>query len=260
MKKGGLSFGDEEEEANESSASVKPKERAGEEEVQDSSAAPTDSEDVIPKKRLKPNTSVSFQPKAQTKSSLLREAALKDQLRKEYAQVQEAVKETEFCLPFVFFAGKNTPGGVCRMKKGDAVWLFLETARKVGADMAAKGDGSKRDWARISVDDLIVVKGDLIVPHVSAKTLLPKCLLTCTTEKFIANVRSHAALHLPPLHPQQDNRLQKYAPLPALLGAHTNDTIPPPPTVYLVKPLDSTTSRSRAVLQPQNPRGPHLPA
>lgn len=102
-----------------------------------------------------------------TKTAMLREAQLKEQLRKEYVLLQEAIKETEFCLPFVYFAGKNTPGGVCRMKKGDAIWLFLERARKVGADMAAKGDNTKRDWARISVDDLMVVRGDLIIPHVS---------------------------------------------------------------------------------------------
>ena len=164
MKKGGLSFGDDEEgeDGQQGPSKLKPQD------PDPDSTPATDPEDTtVPKKRLRPNSSVSHQPKALTKSALLREAQLKDQLRREYALIQEAVKETDFCLPFVFFAGKNTPGGVCRMKKGDAIWLFLERARKVGADMAAKGDQSKRDWARISVDDLMVVRGDLIVPHVS---------------------------------------------------------------------------------------------
>ena len=118
--------------------------------------------EVILKKRLKPNSAVSFQPKALTKTALAREAVLKEKLRKEYAQIQEAVKQTDFCLPFVFFDGKNAPGGVCRMKKGDFVWLFLDKARKVGA---AKGGGMK-DWARIGIDDLMLVKGQMVVPHV----------------------------------------------------------------------------------------------
>lgn len=173
MKKGGLSFGDDEDdEQTAPKANPKP-------ETQNSSAPPTDSEETAsqPKKRLRPNSSLTNHPKALTKPAILREAALKDQLRKEYAQIQEAVKQTEFCLPFVFFAGKSTPGGVCRMKKGDAIWLFLERARKVGADLAGKGDVSKRDWARIGVDDLMVVRGDLIVPHVSSALI--RIMLRC---------------------------------------------------------------------------------
>jgi len=120
----------------------------------------------VPKKKLRPNAAVSNAPKAMTKSALLREGQMKEQLRREYVQIQEAVKATDFVLPFTFFDGKSSPGGMCRMKKGDRIWLFLERARKVGADMAGKGDRSKKDWARISVDDLMVVVGDLIIPHV----------------------------------------------------------------------------------------------
>jgi hypothetical protein len=119
------------------------------------------------KRAFKPNAAVALQPKAQTKSALLREAQLKDALKKEYSQLQEAVKATEFLIPFVFYSGKNIPGGVCRMKKGDFVWLFLERARKVGAGLIGQGEHTRKDWARISVDDLMVVKGDIIIPHVS---------------------------------------------------------------------------------------------
>ena len=134
------------------------------------------------KKRLKPNSAVQFQHKVQTKSALAREAQLKDTLRKEYQQIQEAVRQTEFCLPFVFFDGKNAPGGLCRMKKGDFIWLFLDKARKVGADIASTGGGARgnamKDWARIGVDDLMLVTEGLIIPHVSMQDRR-MCLFQC---------------------------------------------------------------------------------
>ena len=177
MKKGGLSFGDDEDGDGEAqiverqAAAVQPTAPTNPPPDEQSPASPPDQTahptGSTTKKRLRPNGSVAFAPKALTKAAVAREAQLKEQLRKEYLQIQEAVKQTDFCLPFVFFAGKASPGGVCRMAKGDAVWVFLERARKVGADMAARGDVAKRDWARISVDDLLLVRGDLIIPHVS---------------------------------------------------------------------------------------------
>ncbi|KAK4494463.1 hypothetical protein PRZ48_014761 [Zasmidium cellare] len=164
VKKGGLSFGDDEE----GEETTNNGSRASSMAVQDGSAPPTDSEDssnpVFKKKSLRPNASVGLQPKAMTKSAMLKEAQLKEQLRKEYTQIQEAVKATEFVIPFVFFHGKSVPGGKVRLKKGDHIWLFLERARKVGADAPGSGQNNRRDWARISVDDLMVVKGDLIIP------------------------------------------------------------------------------------------------
>jgi protein FAM50 len=162
VKKGGLSFGDD----NEDGDTLQPASTASTPAAEDSDIA---SEGSFKKKRsLKPNTSISVQPKAMTKSALLRDAAMKESLRKEYIQIQEAVKATEFCLPFVFFDGRDAPGGICRMKKGDYVWLFLERARKVGAAGGGGERGSRKDWARIGVDDLMIVRGDLIVPHVSS--------------------------------------------------------------------------------------------
>jgi protein FAM50 len=171
VKKGVLSFDDEDQEEQGALASSAPTPQAA---TPDPSATPTDSEAVsdgssapFKKRGLRPNATVAHQPKAMTKSALLKEAQLKEALRREYIQIQEAVKATEFVLPFVFYDGKNSPGGMCRMKKGDHIWLFLERARKVGADKADKG---RRDWARISVDDLMLVKGDLIIPQVSKRT------------------------------------------------------------------------------------------
>lgn len=105
-----------------------------------------------------------------TKSALLRDAQTREQLRKEYLAMQEIVKESEIIVPFVFYDGTNIPGGKCRMKKGDHIWLFLDRARKVGAETGASGnvDGQRKGgWARVSVDDLILVKGEIIIPHVS---------------------------------------------------------------------------------------------
>jgi len=43
------------------------------------------------------------------------------------------------------------------VKKGEAVWLFLEHAR---------GMSGRREWLRVSVDDLLLVHGKVIIPHV----------------------------------------------------------------------------------------------
>lgn len=108
---------------------------------------------------------MKFTPKAITKSALLREAQTREQLRKEFLAMRDAVKATEILIPFVFYDGTNIPGGVCKVKKGDHVWLFLDKARKVGAELGVGGDKSRREWARVGVDDLMLVRGEIIIPH-----------------------------------------------------------------------------------------------
>ncbi|KAK4121566.1 XAP5-domain-containing protein [Parathielavia appendiculata] len=114
------------------------------------------------------NASVGVVPRALTKAALRREAAEREALRKEFLLLQAAVKATEIAIPFVFYDGTNIPGGVVRVKKGDFVWLFLDKSRKVGAQLGVGADKSanaRRDWARVSVDDLMLVRGTLIIPH-----------------------------------------------------------------------------------------------
>ncbi|KAI9660277.1 MAG: hypothetical protein M1831_003585 [Alyxoria varia] len=117
------------------------------------------------KPRLGPSTAISHAPKVVTKSTLTKEAQTRSQLRREFMIIQEALKSTEILIPFVFYDGTNIPGGFCKVKKGDHIWFFLDKARKVGAQMGVGGDRSKKEWARVGVDDLMLVRGEIIIPH-----------------------------------------------------------------------------------------------
>jgi protein FAM50 len=102
--------------------------------------------------------------------------------------MQEAVKNTEILIPFVFYDGTNIPAGTAKVKKGDHVWLFLDRCRKVGAELgvsntsgASKGRKfNRREWARVSVDDLMLVKGEIIIPHVCPHLLLARFDISLT--------------------------------------------------------------------------------
>ncbi|KAG8160968.1 hypothetical protein KVR01_009232 [Diaporthe batatas] len=121
-----------------------------------------------PAGKITANTSVGFVPRAMTKSALRREAAERDALRKEFLALQESVKATEIAMPFVFYDGTNIPGGTVRVKKGEFVWVFLDKSRKVGAELGVGGEKNanvRREWARVGVDDLMLVRGTMIIPH-----------------------------------------------------------------------------------------------
>ncbi|KAI9745648.1 MAG: hypothetical protein M1818_001182 [Claussenomyces sp. TS43310] len=160
-----LSFGVEDDEgADESDAAAAPPSSGPVSRSQSSSPAP--------RTKIGANSAVSIVPKVQTKRSLLQESQARETLRKEFLQLQERVKSTEIAIPFVFYDGSNIPGGTCRVKKGDFVWVFLDGCRKVGAELntgvnGREGEGgrARRDWARVGVDDLMMVRGEIIIPH-----------------------------------------------------------------------------------------------
>ncbi|KAI1809789.1 XAP5-domain-containing protein [Poronia punctata] len=120
------------------------------------------------KNKVKINSSVTVVPRPVTKSALRREAAEREALRRQFLARQERVKATEIAVPFVFYDGSNIPGGMVRVKKGDFVWQFLDKSRKVGADLAVgekEKSHARREWARVGVDDLMMVRGNVIIPH-----------------------------------------------------------------------------------------------
>lgn len=154
-----MSFDVEDEEDNGETVEPTPKSSG------DSSRAGTPVDGAV-KKKMGVNASVGIVPKALTKSALLREAQTRESLRKEFLSLQDAVKATEISIPFVFYDGTNIPGGVCKVKKGDYIWVFLDRSRKVGAELGVGEKGnSRREWARVGVDDLMLVRGSIIVPH-----------------------------------------------------------------------------------------------
>ncbi|KAM0249661.1 hypothetical protein ACHAQJ_008958 [Trichoderma viride] len=132
------------------------------------SEPPSDKDGALSEKKakFKANAAVGLAPKAVTKAALRKEAAERDALRREFVALQESIKETEFAIPFVFYDGANTPGGTVRMKKGDFIWVFLDKSRKVGAELGVgEQANAQRAWARVGVDDLMLVRGTVIIPH-----------------------------------------------------------------------------------------------
>jgi protein FAM50 len=163
-----LSFGVDDEGDTDSSVSKASTPREG---TPADSTVNSDADNKIQKKKLGANTSVGLKPRVMTKSALQREAQQAELARQDFVVMRAAVKETEV-IPFVFYDGTNTPGGRCRIKKGEQIWLFLDKARKVGAELGVGGDRSRRDWARVSVDDLMLVRGEVMLPHVSSSSFI----------------------------------------------------------------------------------------
>ncbi|CAN9448497.1 unnamed protein product [Alternaria alternata] len=92
------------------------------------------------KKKLGANSSIGLKPRVMTKTALQREAQQAEQARQDFILMRDSVKATEVVIPFVFYDGTNVPGGRCRIKKGEQIWLFLDKARKVGAELGVGGD------------------------------------------------------------------------------------------------------------------------
>ncbi|EMD91277.1 hypothetical protein COCC4DRAFT_128345 [Bipolaris maydis ATCC 48331] len=161
--KGKLSFGTEEEDDTDSTISKTASPRQST--PTDPTGAKSEAESSVVKKKLGANTNIGLKPRVMTKTALQREAQEAELARRDFIVMRDAVKATEVVIPFVFYDGTNIPGGRCRLKKGEQIWLFLDKARKVGAELGVGGDKSRRDWARVSVDDLMLVRGEVIIPH-----------------------------------------------------------------------------------------------
>ncbi|KAL6704798.1 hypothetical protein ACN47E_007602 [Coniothyrium glycines] len=161
--KGKLSFGTDEDEGTDSNVSraTTPREIT----PADSLAGTLETEERVAKKKLGANSSIGLKPRVMTKTALQREAQQAELARQDFVIMRDAVKATEVVIPFVFYDGTNVPGGRCRIKKGEQIWLLLDRARKVGAELGVGGDKSRREWARVSLDDLILVRGEVILPH-----------------------------------------------------------------------------------------------
>lgn len=162
-----LSFDDEEgEEGEEEEKSAVVKRKA--KKTQEGEDEGGDGAEEGKKSKFAANASVTVVPKALTKAALRKEAAEREALRQEFLLNREAVKAVEIAIPFVFYDGSNIPGGTVRVKKGDFVWVFLDKSRKVGAERGVgEKSNARRAWARVGVDDLMMVRGTIIIPHVS---------------------------------------------------------------------------------------------
>lgn len=173
LVKSKLSFGDDEAEDNTGNESAAT---PGETRIaRSASKTPVEDGSLPSSRRIAPNPNAPPPPKAMTKATMKAEAEARDALRKEFLAMQDAVKNTEILIPFIFYDGTVIPAGSVKVKKGDPVWLFLDRCRKVGAELGVGGNSAatkgrkdnRREWARVSVDDLMLVKGEIIVPHVS---------------------------------------------------------------------------------------------
>jgi len=154
VAKGKLSFGLDEDDAEGNSTGSKSRSVSRGPEASDGG-----DEGAVEKKRKFNPKLKAPPPKTLTKSTLLREAQEREMLRREFLQLQDKIKNEDITVPFVFYDGTNVapPNGEgVTVKKGEAVWLFLERARRMSG---------RREWLRVSVDDLLLVRGDLIIPH-----------------------------------------------------------------------------------------------
>ncbi|TGJ83616.1 hypothetical protein E0Z10_g5155 [Xylaria hypoxylon] len=201
-----LSFGDDEDDNEQAEAEA---EAEAEADVEEESS---DQDGSRSKSKFKVNSSVSVVPRSVTKSALRREAAERETLRREFLARQERVKATEIAIPFVFYDGSNIPGGTVRVKKGDFVWQFLDKSRRVGADLGVgEKANARREWARVGVDDLMMVRGNVIIPHhydflffIMNKTLGPNGTILFKYDAEASRSRPEQSIpsddEVPPIH------------------------------------------------------------
>jgi protein FAM50 len=161
VKKSLLSFDEDDSDDSDTSATSAPRSRTP-------NARPNDEEgeSLRPKKAANPS---GTGPRLLSRAAQQLEAQEKARLAREFNDMQKRVKKTDIVIPFVFFDGSNTNGGRVRVKKDDQIWLFLDKARRMGAQLSVGGERGRKEWARVNVNDLMLVRGDVILPPVRLK-------------------------------------------------------------------------------------------
>lgn len=154
MKIAALSFDPEEDEEDEEEEGGEDEETKEEEvEVKQENVEMTSSNK---KKRLgmNPDVDTSFLPDRDREEA---ENKLREQIAQEWMQKQEEIKNEEIDITYSYWDGSGHRRQV-RMKKGNTIQQFLqkclETLRKEFNDLKA-----------VTVDQLMYVKEDLIIPH-----------------------------------------------------------------------------------------------
>lgn len=167
-----LSFGhdDDDDDGDDSKGGSKGHENAGPGKAKESTSDRVRGDGEANSSKFRANAAVGVVPRPVTKAALRKEADEREALRRDYLALQEAIKATEIAIPFVFYDGAHIPGGTVRLKKGDFVWVFLDRCRKVGVGRKNGEQGQpRRGWARAGVDDLMLVRYTVIIPHVSCR-------------------------------------------------------------------------------------------
>ncbi|XP_067130567.1 protein FAM50 homolog [Centruroides vittatus] len=120
------------------------------------SADDSDSSEAIPKKKIRKNPDVdtSFLPDRDREEE---ERRLREELRQEWVQKQEKLKNEEIIITFSYWDGSGHRRSV-KMRKGNSIYQFLqkclEILRKEFHELRA-----------VTGDQLMYVKEDLIIPH-----------------------------------------------------------------------------------------------
>ncbi|KAH1630475.1 hypothetical protein KXX39_002455 [Aspergillus fumigatus] len=111
LMKSKLSFGDDEENDTGDEPVATPRETSV---PRSASRTPADDSSAPSSRRITPNPNAPPPPKALTKAALKAEAEARDALRREFLAMQEAVKNTEILIPFIFYDGTNIPAGAVK--------------------------------------------------------------------------------------------------------------------------------------------------
>ncbi|KAF8940220.1 XAP5, circadian clock regulator-domain-containing protein [Dissophora ornata] len=152
-----LSFADDEEEPQEDQSEKSSKKRVGSDdtngEVQDEDSQTDKSSPPVLKKSKfgkDPNIDTSFLPDREREEH---ERMAREELRQEWLRKQEEIKKETIQITYSYWDGSGHRKEV-ECKKGDTIAQFLEKCRQQFQQLRG-----------VSIDNLMYVKEDLIIPH-----------------------------------------------------------------------------------------------